>query len=401
MFSNRAARYAMFGLIYFAEGAILSYFTALNSLYLLSFNLSMSQVGLIGIIALIPFVIKIFFGMLSDRFNFLRLGYRKPYILLGLLVQCLCLLVVPAVHPGEQFGLFALLAFVLMSGQALYDTCTDGLALDTTPKEEEGTIQGIMVGGRAMGVVLISAALGWIVQNFSWSGAFWLLAILTLLPLPLVLRAREPERAAGRRFEWRAFSAFTRWPVIALGLVGALYSLVINAANQIVNPFLQQEYGINFASAGLFTTIWGIGVVVGGLTGGRLVDRLGHRRSLAAAVGLSLVGVLLLAFTPSAAAAVALVVLFGLAFGYYETVYFAISMNLTDPRIAASMFAILMAVANVGTGIGLGASGALVDMIGFRLTFAVVAALNLFVLPLIPGIFRKSAPAEAVQVVAK
>jgi PAT family beta-lactamase induction signal transducer AmpG len=401
MFPSRTARYAMFGLVYFAEGAILSYFTALNSLYLLSFNLSMSQVGLIGMIALIPFVIKIFFGMLSDRFNFLRLGFRKPYIILGLLVQCLCLLIAPSINPGEQFGLFALLAFVLMSGQALYDTCTDGLALDTTPKEEEGTIQGIMVGGRALGVVLISAALGGIVQNFSWSGAFWLLALLTLLPLPLVLWAREPERAAGRRFEWRAFGAFTRWPVIALGLVGALYSLVINAANQIVNPFLQNQFGINYASAGLFTTIWGVGVAVGGLTGGRLVDTLGHRRSLVTAVGLSLVGVLLLAFTPSIAAAVALVVLFGLAFGYYETVYFAISMNLTDPRIAASMFAILMAVANVGTGIGLGASGALVDAIGFRLTFAVVAALNLFVLPLVPGVFRKPASAEATPLVAK
>ena len=401
MFSNRAARYAMFGLIYFAEGAILSYFTALNSLYLLSFNLSMSQVGLIGMIALIPFVIKIFFGMLSDRFNFLRLGYRKPYILLGLFVQCLCLVVVPGINPGEQFGLFALLAFVLMSGQALYDTCTDGLALDTTPKEEEGTIQGIMVGGRALGVVLISAALGWTVQNFSWSGAFWLLAILTLLPLPLVLWAREPQRAAGRRFEWRAFSAFTHWPVIALGLVGALYSLVINAANQIVNPFLQQQFGIDYASAGLFTTIWGIGVAVGGLTGGRLVDSLGHRRSLVAAVGVSLAGVLLLAFTPSLAAAFVLVVLFGLAFGYYETVYFAISMNLTDPRIAASMFAILMAVANVGTGVGLGSSGALVDGIGFRLTFAVVAALNLLVLPLIPGVFRKPAPTDAAAAVVE
>ena len=76
-------------------------------------------------------------------------------------------------------------------------------------------------------------------------------------------------------------------------------------------------------------------------------------------------------------------------------------MNLTDPRIAASMFAILMAVANVGTGIGLGASGALVDTIGYRLTFAIVAALNLFVLPLIPGVFRKPATAEAAPVVAK
>ena len=43
IFKNR--RYLMFALLYFAQGAILSYFTALNALYLLSFNLSMAQVG--------------------------------------------------------------------------------------------------------------------------------------------------------------------------------------------------------------------------------------------------------------------------------------------------------------------------------------------------------------------
>jgi len=45
MAMTRPYRYAMFGLIYFAEGAILSYFTALNSQYLLSFDLGMSQVA--------------------------------------------------------------------------------------------------------------------------------------------------------------------------------------------------------------------------------------------------------------------------------------------------------------------------------------------------------------------
>ena len=46
MLDNRTARYTMFGLLYFAQGAILSYFTALNALYLLSYDLTMSQVGI-------------------------------------------------------------------------------------------------------------------------------------------------------------------------------------------------------------------------------------------------------------------------------------------------------------------------------------------------------------------
>ena len=392
--TSKTARYSMFGMIYFVEGMILSYFTALNALYLLSFKLSMSQVGIIGTIALIPFVIKIFLGLLSDRVNLFRLGYRKPYIVIGLLIQSICLFIVPAINPGTQFWLFALLAFVLQMGMALYDTCTDGLALDTTPKEEEGAIQGFMVGGRALGVVVLSATLGLLVQATSWQVAFFLLGILTLAPLPLVLRMVEADRPAGQRFEWKAFSAFKTFPLIALGAVGALYSLIINSANQIINPFLQTEFSINYSMAGFYTTVWGIGVALGGLTGGRLVDRIGKQRALQAAILATLAGVALLAATANPLMAWPLVFLFGLAFGYYETVYFASAMACTDRRIAASMFSILMAVANIGTGIGLGASGVLVDTVGYRPTFLIIAALNVLALPLLPIIFRKKDPTD-------
>ncbi|MGE5602416.1 MAG: hypothetical protein ACM30E_05170 [Nitrososphaerales archaeon] len=49
-------RLATYALLHFAQGSILSYFTAQNALYLLSFNLSMAQIGLFGMIALTPFV---------------------------------------------------------------------------------------------------------------------------------------------------------------------------------------------------------------------------------------------------------------------------------------------------------------------------------------------------------
>ena len=386
---SRTYRYSMFALLYFAQGAVLSYFTALNAIYLLSFDLSMSEIGLISGIALTPFVLKIFLGMLSDRINFFNLGYRKPYIVIGLIIQAVCLIFVPLINPRTSFFLYGLLAFLVMSGMALYDTCTDGLALDTTPKEEEGTIQGFMVGGRAMGVVFLSSLIGVLAQNVSWTAAFWSLAILSLLPLILVLGYREPDRAANIKFEWKAFGAFKYWPIIALGLLGALYSLIINGANELVNPFLQENFGISIMNAGFYTTVWGIGVVVGSLSGGRLVDRIGQQRALQSALIVSLAAIGLLALTNSPGVAWILVLMFGLAFGYYETVYFAISMEKTDPRIAASMFAILMAIANIGTGIGLPLSGVFSDLMGYRWTFLVIAMLNLLAIPLLPGIFGK------------
>lgn len=100
MLNNKLSRYALFGLLYFAQGSILAYFTALNALYLLSFNLSMSQVGIFSAIALIPFVLKIFFGMLSDHVNLLGRGHRQPYIVLGLVIQAVCLFIAPFIKPG-------------------------------------------------------------------------------------------------------------------------------------------------------------------------------------------------------------------------------------------------------------------------------------------------------------
>jgi PAT family beta-lactamase induction signal transducer AmpG len=395
MKSDRVRRYTMFALLYFSQGTILSYFTALNALYLLDHGLDMTQVGVFAAIALVPFVIKVLLGMLSDNVNLLGLGHRRPYILLGLLVQTLCLVAVPFIDPAAYYWGFVALAFTLQMGMALYDTCTDGLALDTTPEDEEGIIQGFMVGGRAVGVVITASAVGLLAEQVSWAAVFWLLAGLTLLPIPLVLMAREPEHTVERAFDWGAFRAFRRTPVLALAALGFLFFLVITGSNQNVNPFLQAEFDIPLSMAGFLTTVWGLGVVGGGVTGGRLLTRLGDRRATRIALVVSLFAIAALALTPTPILAWPLVLLFGLAYGTYQTVYFALAMKHTDSRIAASMFAILMASTNVGQGVGVALAGVLADNIGFRWTFLAITALNLAALPLMPLVFGRRKPRTA------
>jgi MFS transporter, PAT family, beta-lactamase induction signal transducer AmpG len=385
---SRNLRYLLFALLYFTQGTILSYFTALNALYFLSQGLTMASVGIFSAIALLPFIIKIFLGMLSDNVNLFGMGHRKPYILIGLAVQFFCLLAVPFIDLKSGYWGFVALAFVLQMGMALYDTCTDGLALDTTPLEEQGTIQGFMVGGRAVGVIAIASVVGWLAQNVSWLAVFWLLAGLTLLPLPLVLSLRETGRPAGQRFEWSAFGAFKQVPIIALAGVGLVAFLVVVGANQLVNPFLEKQFSIDLTTAGLFTTVWGIGVVVGGLLGGYLNDKIGRGRAVLAALGFSSAAILALGLVNSPQLAWPLVLIFGLAYGTYQTVYFALAMHYTDRRVAASMFAILMAFTNLGQAIGLGFGGVLAEKSGYLVTFAIFAAINLLALPLLPVVFR-------------
>ena len=388
-------RYTLFGLLYFAQGAVLSYFTALNAIYLRSFHLTMTQVGIFSAVAISPMVLKVFLGMLSDRFNPLGLGHRKPFIIIGLIMQASGILVFPSIHPYDSFMLLTFTGFLVVAGMALYDTCTDGLALDTTPPEKQGKVQGIMVAARAVGVVVIAVTLGLISQTTGWKPVFNALAVMTLFPLPLILAYREPAKPEGIKFRWEAFRVFTKRRVISVGMMGALFTAITNGTNQIVNPFLRETFGISLLFAGFYTAVWGIGVVVGGITGGQLADRFGHRKAVLGALFTALVSVALLSVITGTVTAWPLLLLFGIAYGYYETSFFATAMAATDLRIAASMFSILMAIANIGASIGMVLSGALSDLIGFRWTFVFLAAMNLLVFLILPAVFPKESRKRA------
>ena len=380
-------RFVIFGLLYFIQGAILSYFTGFNGIYLLSFGVDMKGVGLIGLIGMLPFVLKIFLGILSDRVNLFGLGYRKPYILIGVAVQVISLVIVPLIDPGKNFGAYALLGFLMMTGMALYDTATDGLALDTTPEDEQGTIQGLMVGGRALGVAIISVFFGFFASYFSWHYAFWSLAVISAIAFVLALFIKEGRVKEHPAFEWKAFKTLGRKEILSLAILGALYSLIINSVGEIMNPFFETRFEITPLIAGLYSAVWGVGIIIGG----RETDKLGHRKSVMIAMVISLVSIGLFILAPNQYLAFLIALGFGFAYGFYETVYFATSMARTDPRIAASMFSILMAIANIGTGIGLAVTGLMVDGVGYILTFVILAALNLLALPLIPLVFNKPA----------
>jgi PAT family beta-lactamase induction signal transducer AmpG len=392
LYPNKITRNLLFASLYFTQGTILGYFASLNALYLISRGLSMTDVGIFGAIALIPFVIKIFLGMLSDRVNLFGRGHRVPYILIGLAVQVVCLLLVPGINPSTHYWSFVALAFVLQLGMALYDTCTDGLALDTTPAAEQGNIQGFMVGGRAIGIIIAASLVGLLAEKVSWTSVFWVLAALTLLPLPLVFGLKENERPAEKRFDWKAFSAFKQWPVIAVGLFGLIIFMVIAGSNQLINPFLEKQLGISLSQAGFVTSLWGIGVVVGSIVGAWLKNSGRDIRATLIMLGLVALSLVLLAvlIKPGLALvlAIGLVMFFGVAYGAAQTITFALCMRFVDPRIAASMFAILMAFTNVGQGIGMGIGGAASDAIGFNLTLVVFAALLVLAIPFLPSLAR-------------
>jgi PAT family beta-lactamase induction signal transducer AmpG len=307
------------------------------------------------------------------------------------------LVAAPFIDPGQYFWGYVAIAFTMQMGMALYDTCTDGLALDTTPVDEQGIIQGFMVGGRAVGSIAAASVVGFLAENVSWLSVFWVLAALTIIPVPFMLFVREEQRAVEKRFDWSAFKAFDRTTFLVGGM-GLVMFMIILGANQLINPYLEAQFGISLSAAGMITSLWSLGVVGGSFVGGWLMRKFKVQRAMVIGVLLLSVTLLVLAFliTPEygMTLAIAMVIFFGVAYGAYQTEYFAVAMRFVDPRIAASMYAILMAFTNVGQGIGMYLSGALADLTGFSTTFLILLGINLLLLFLIPTVFRQKKEAR-------
>jgi len=396
---KRTMRLITFASLYFVQGAGLAYFRNFQKPYLNNLQVDPDVIGLISGLLLLPFILKIFIGILSDRVNLAGHGHRKPYIILGLLLAGLSFAGAGFVLPDRNLFLFSVLIILGSFSVTLFDSTTDGLAIDTTPKEDHGKVQGIMVGGRAAGIILLSLLFGLLVERFSYRVVFIIIGIMMLLPLVFVLRIREPAQREGVRcFEWGAFKALTRPQFLLFAAYAVVYSVASFGIDGLITFFLSDRFNAAETIIGQYGSLRGIGAVVGSILGGFIIDRLGRRSSSRAAILLISAGGVLIGLASSANALLVMGLIWGLFWAFQETIFFALAMDLTDSRIAATMFAIMMAISNLGTAVGEGVATAMVDNIGFSAVFVGLSGINLFCLPILGRLFQRQArPAGVVR----
>jgi len=216
------------------------------------------------------------------------------------------------------------------------------------------------------------------------------MAFTTLLPIPFVIGIKERRHPVEKEFRWDAFTAFKSKYVLAIAAVGFIFFAIYAGVNAVVNLSLEVRFPdlFNKAIAGFISAVLGSGIIVGGIFGGRVLDSLGKRKAIWAAILTSLIANIALAIIPGANWAWAIVFILGLSFGVQQTIIFALSMNATDTRIAASMYSILMAVTNIAQGFGMFITGALSDTISFPLLFIIMGAANVLALPFITTIHK-------------
>jgi PAT family beta-lactamase induction signal transducer AmpG len=392
---SRRFRLTMFAALYVVQGVGLAYFRNFQKPYLDSVGIHPNTIGQLTFVLQLPFILKIFIGMLSDRVNLLGMGHRKPYILLGLALAALAFGGAAFAPPEANFALFAVLVTLGSFSVTLFDATADGLAIDATPPGEQGLIQGVMVGGRAAAFVLLSLLFGGLVERQGYRVVFPIIGLSMLAPMLWVARLREPaQRDGARRFRWAAFQALGRPRFLLFAAYAVVYSLGSFGVDGLVTYFMSADFAATETLVGRYGALRGVGAVLGATVGGLLLDRLGRRPSAYGAVVLISVTAALIGAATGAPMVVGLGLLWGVVWAFQETIFFALAMAIADVRIAASMFAIMMGISNLGAAVADGLATALSDDLGFSTVLFLLAGVNLLTLPVLWRLFRV-APALA------
>jgi SHS family lactate transporter-like MFS transporter len=248
------------------------------------------------------------FGRLADHFG------RRPALMASVL----------AYSAMEFASAFAPSLQVFLVLRALYGIAMGGewgvgasLAFESVPVRSRGLVSGMLQAGYPCGYLVASVVFGLLIEHIGWRGMFMVGAAPALLVL--YIRSKVPESAAWTESR-SAPVARSRWSALSGHWLLALYAIALmtcfnffsHGTQDLYPHFLEVQRGFPTGTRSIIAVIYNIGAICGGITFGTLSSRIGRRKAIALAAGLSLLVLPFWAYclTPVALAAAAFVMQF-------------------------------------------------------------------------------------------
>lgn len=355
--------------------------------------------GYVGMCTL-PWTFKLIAGPLMDRYGYLPMGRRRPWLLcagLGLLLTLLALAFVP--DPLHHLGLFMAVSFIGNCFGAVQDVATDGLAVDITPEDQQARANGVMWGAKVAGIAATLSVGTWAINAYGFKLAVVCISMvmLAVLVLPSLLREREGERLfpwslgstsaeakAMKAESWKEIGvAMKRVLVLRNSVIGCgcfiLWGLINGVAETQWPLFTIQRLGWDNATYANLTAGAGmVSAISAMLLAGWLADRVGKLRVISLYLVLLVVAwsVLGLApqFWPQSGYIPAFIYGLQVIVTFYQVATLALAMSLCWARVAATQFTLYMVCNNVGLALGAAFLGPLRSVLSWSELFLLLAA---------------------------
>ncbi len=410
--SNPILRYFSFSMLYVAQGIPEGIMLFAIPAWMATNGKTAAEIGGYTAILFIPFSFKILAAPFIERYTYLAMGRRRPWILFGqtgIILSFLSITLLP--DPLNELRLLTALGFVIAVFITFQDISTDALAIDIVPVEEQAKVNGLMWGAKVIGTA-ISLALGtWMINNYGFFIALFSLSMIVLLIMliPLLLRERPNEKLLpwtsgnaseiSTQLQLESFKKIFKslFSVIKLSnslllILSIFFTVVGLSFIRTIFPIFtvqelgwsSQEYSSVFASTSL------IGGILGMIAGGFMVDKFGNIKMISIYLILLIFSTSIFALSSSwwsnPSFMKGFMFIFNTLYTFVIIAIFSVVMQCCWKKISAIQFTMYMAIFNFAQTIGASLIGPLRSNFGWNYTllcYIFFAGFSLIILQII------------------
>ena len=150
---NTFLRYFNFIALYFAQGVPEGMLTFGIPAWMAMNGKSPGEIAGFAVVTVLPWSLKFIVAPLMDRYTYLPMGRKRPWILLGqigLIVSCIYMAYIP--DPLNNIKQLMIAGFIVSFFGAFQDVATDGMAVDIIPADQQAKANGLMWGSKIIGM---------------------------------------------------------------------------------------------------------------------------------------------------------------------------------------------------------------------------------------------------------
>ncbi len=385
---NPILRYFTFIALYFSQGIPEGITLFAIPAWMAMNGKSIAEIAGYSAVIMIPFSLKILLAPIMERYTYLPMGRRKPWLLFGqsgILCSLIALSYVP--NPLDNIFLITAVAVCVHIFVMFQDIATDSLVIDIVPIEQQGKANSLMWGSKTIGTS-ISLLIGtWLINQYDFSIAVLAMSfsIFIIMFVPLFLKERPGEKmlpwTAGKTSphaalltvdSWgKLFKSFKQVVILKNSLLLLITVFITMAAIHFLRTLLPiftiQELGwSNILYSKIYSVSNLVGGIIGMLIGGFVIQRFGIVRFIQGSLFLLAIlvasMVILAPLWNNSNFVSAFIAFFCTLVTFIYIGVLALAMNLCWKRISAIQFTFCMTIFNAGL-----ASGA--TLLGFLSAF--------------------------------
>jgi PAT family beta-lactamase induction signal transducer AmpG len=341
-------------------------------------KVDLKTIGLFSLVA-VPYSFKFAWAPLMDRFTIGKLGRRRSWMLISQLGLIASILALATSDPIANPSLLALFALLVAFFSASQDIVVDAYRTEALKPTEYGAGSGVYILGYRL-AMLVSGALALILSDhMPWQAVYTIMAGLMAIGVITTLLSPEPTnpqsipRKTLEAFTQPLIEYFKRSKAVEVLFFILLYKLGDILAGAMTTPFLIQ-IGFTRTDIGSVNKVFGfIATILGTMTGGALIPRIGLRTSLISFGVLQAVSTIGFAALAHIGAErwglIATIGFENITAGLGSAAFTAFMMSMTNKRFTASQYALLTSLMSVPRTVFSSTTGVLAQSLGWQSYF--------------------------------